>query len=214
MAFKVVDGQVVEVADDDPDAVKVGEDGEPEGAGSGEEPVVFASKAKLTEFVNGVVTDRLKRVEKKYAPIVQERDTLKTKVAELESSAPDAEKSQREFAKLQSQIEELTNYRKTTERNELVRRIAKDKGLPEHFHGRVRGDDEDAITADIDELVSLIPAPSNGTPAGTPASKGKPSTKDEAKGGKGTPGSGSSDDADVKIDIDSIPRYGQPYVEK
>jgi len=180
--------------------------------------VTFDSRDDFVKAVNKIVKQRLDRNNKKYAPVVQERDTLKAKVEELlplaEGSKTVDQKRDSEFAQLQRQIAELSDYRRTSERNELVRRIAKDKGLPEEFIPRIQGDDEDAITSDIEEFVELLPEKT----AGTKVSKTtKPGTKDEGKGGgKGTAGGAGRDDEE-KIDpvklASTIGRYGRsPYV--
>lgn len=196
------------VADDDPD------DGE-----KGDEPVTFASKDEFIKHVNGIVKQRLDRNNKKYAPIVAERDTLKAEAekrdkADLGNKSDEEQRNAREAA-MQKQIDELLLDRKKSQRNELVRRVAKDKGLPEEFipHVHIEGDDEDDIADSIESFVALLPADSKVVKA----KETKPSTKDEGKGGKGT-GGGSGRDNDEALDpkklADKIGRYGRnmPYV--
>lgn len=193
-------------------------DDDSNGAEADDGSVTFKSRDHFVSAVNKIVKQRLDRNNKKYAPVVAERDTLKAKVDEwtplIEGKQTDDQKRQAREQAQQNQIDELLGYKRSTERNELVRRIAKDKGLPEEFIPRIQGDDEDTITADIEEFVDLLPEKT----AGTKVSKTtKPGTKDEGKGGKrGTPGGAGTDD-DETIDPQklaaSIGRYGRtPYV--
>lgn len=208
----------VEVPDDVNDEVNTSGAQEDSGGEEDETGVVtFESKDAFVKAVNKIVKQRLDRNEKKYAPVVAERDTLKAKVDELlpqvAGNQTVDQKREAEFQKLQSQIHELSSYRKTTERNELVRRVAKDKGLPEEFVPRIQGDDEESITADIEEFVALLPEKSTGTKVSKTT---RPESKDEGKGGKGAAG-GSGNDSDESVDpkklAASIGRYGRnPYV--
>lgn len=180
-------------------------------------PVTFASRTEFVNEVNRIVKGRLERKDRKYAPIVQERDTLKAEVEQLrplvEGKQTDDEKRTARETQLAKRLEELEAYQKTTQRNELVRRVAKDKGLPDEFIARVQGDDEDAITADVEDLVALLPK----APKVTKATK--PDSPDDGKGGKGS-GGGQGGDHDEKIDprelANSIGRYGRntPYIVK
>ena len=192
-------------ADDDAD------DGD---VGSGDGPVTFETKAAFVKHVNGIVKGRVARVEKKYAPVLQERDTLKTRVAELEGSDQKASQADQTISRMQKQLDDLLKYQATTQRNELVRSIAKDHGLPEEFIPRVQGDDEDSITEDVEQLVDLLKV--DGKPAQKRAPKStKPDGKD-GKGGKGSDGKGGADD-DSRNDpakiAQEVGRYGhRPYV--
>ena len=182
--------------------------------GVGESPVTFDSKDAFVKHVNGIVQGRVARVEKKYTSVLQERDTLKARVAELEGSDQKASEADQTISKMQKQLDDLLKYQATTQRNELVRSIAKDHGLPEEFIPRVQGDDEDSITEDVEQLVSLLKVDGKPTPKRSPKSL-KPDGGD-GKGGKGSDGKGGSDDDShndpAKIAAE-VGRFGhRPYV--
>jgi hypothetical protein len=172
-----------------------------------EEPVVFKSKAEYATAVNGIVKKRLKRTEQKYAPIVSERDTLKKRVDELSGAEQGKSAAEQQIESLSQQVSTLLAQQATTHRNELVREIAKEKGLPEEFIPRVQGTDPDSITEDVEELVELL----NVKPVTPKISKvTKPAGKD-GKGGKGSDGKGGSDDDDKNDPAEiakAVGRYG------
>jgi hypothetical protein len=97
-----------------------------------------------------------------------------------------------------------------------VRRIAKDKGLPEEFIPRIHGDDEDAITADVEDFLDVLKLDASASKKNLKSLK--PDSKDESKGGKGSAGGqgrDSEEDVDPKKLAASIGRYGRnPYVVK
>lgn len=177
-------------------------------------PVTFESRDAFTKHVNGIVQKRLKRETSKYAPIVTERDTLKTRVAELEGADNKASQADQTIAKMQKQLDDLLKYQTTTQRNELVRNIAKEHGLPDEFLARVQGDDEDSITEDVEQLVDLLKIDGK-TQQKRPPKSTKPDGKD-GKGGKGADGKGGADDDarnDPKKIAAEVGRYGhRPYV--
>ena len=178
------------------------------------EPVTFDNKKSFAAAVNKIVKQRLARNDKKYAPIIQERDTLKSKVTELTTNPKGVDggndKSDPRVEAMAKQLEELTNYRANEERSKLVRRVAKDKGLPEEFIARIQGDDEDAITEDVESFLEVL-KPIKRTPKET-----KPVDKTEGKGSKGAAG-GNGSDSDEKVDprklANKVGRYGRnPYI--
>lgn len=197
-----------------------GAEGDTDDGGDDDGPVTFKSRAELVELVNKSVKSRVDRINKKYAPVVAERDTLKAKVEELtpivEGQLSADQKREQSERQLREQVNELLGYQRHTERNELVRRIAKDKGLPEEFIPRIQGDDEDAIATDIEEFVALLPEKTNPPKVSKTT---KPVTKHEGQGGgKGSAG-GDGNDSDEPIDPQklaaSIGRYGRnPYIVK
>ncbi|AJD82101.1 scaffolding protein [Mycobacterium phage Azrael100] len=193
--------------------------GQDSGDDNADGPVTFESKADLVKYVNGIVKTRVARESRKYAPVVQERDTLKSELEKLRAQSPESKDSTTQpdprVDELQKQLNELLEYRKTTERNELVRRVAKDKGLPEEFipHVNIVGDDEDDIASSIEDFVSLLPK----NEQKQQNLKTKPDTKDEGKGDKGRGGNTKPDDnndIDPKALAQKIGRYGQnlPFV--
>ena len=181
---------------------------DPDDDGNDAGPVTFESRDAFVKHVNTIVKKRLQRNEQKYAPIVAERDTLKTRVAELEGSDQKASEADQKITNLTKQVEELLKYQATTQRNELVRNIAKEHGLPDEFIARVKGDDEDSITEDVEELVALLKI--DGKPPTRVTKSTKPAGKD-GKGGKGSDGKGGAED-DAKNDPAKIAlevgRYG------
>lgn len=183
-------------------------------AGNDDAPVTFESKDAFAKHVNGIVQKRLKREVSKYAPIVTERDTLKTRVAELEGADNKASQADQTIAKMQKQLDDLLKYQSTTQRNELVRSIAKDHGLPDEFLARVQGDDEDSITEDVEQLVDLLKIDGK-TQQKRPPKSTKPDGKD-GKGGKGADGKGGAEDDarnDPKKIAAEVGRYGhRPYI--
>lgn len=203
-----VDVDDVDTTDDDANDDGAQDDSDNDDGSS--DVVTFASKADFVKHVNGIVKKRLDRETKKYAPIVAERDTLKERVAELSGADKDKSAAEKQIEALSKQVTELLAAQATTQRNELVRTIAKDHGLPDEFLPRVQGDDEDSITEDVEQLVELLkidgkPAPKVTTPK-TTTPKGK-----DGKGGKGSDGKGGADD-DARNDLDKIAqnvgRYG------
>ena len=184
------------------------DDSDDDGDESGDGPVTFDSRDAFVKHVNGIVSKRLQRNEKKYAPIVAERDTLKTRVAELEGSDQKASQADQTISKMQKQLDDLLKYQATTQRNELVRNVAKEHGLPDEFLARVQGDDEDSITEDVEQLVALLKI--DGKPAPKVTKTTKPAGKD-GKGGKGTDGKGGAEDDarnDPKKIAAEVGRYG------
>jgi hypothetical protein len=179
----------------DDDANDDGADDDSGAGGAGDEAVTFASKQEFVKHVNGIVKKRLQRNEQKYAPIVAERDTLKKRVAELEPAQQGQASSVQQIEALSKQVSDLLSYQQTTQRNELVRSIAKDHGLPDEFFARVKGDDEDSITEDVEELVELLKIDTKNPGTQRPPKNTKPEGKD-GKGGKGSGGKGGAEDDD------------------
>lgn len=163
----------------------------------------FESQDEATEWANDKIQKRLAREKKKYDPIATERDMLKSRVAELEpfeqATKSDSQRWEAERASLASELEDLKSFRAKAERNDLVREIAEDKGLPTRFFNRVQGNDAESITADIDDLLTVI---SDGKPT-KPASR-KPIETDEKPGQKGYGGGGSKSETDDKAIVDNI----------
>jgi multidrug efflux pump subunit AcrB len=141
---------------------------------------------------------------------VAERDTLKERVDELSGADKDKSAAEKQIEALTKQINDLMSYQQTTQRNELVRNIAKEHGLPDEFLARVQGDDEDSITEDVEQLVELLKIDGTTPPVKKVTKTTKPAGKD-GKGGKGSDGKGGSDD-DNNNDLDKIAktvgRYG------
>lgn len=166
----------------------------------------FESKDRAEEWANNLVTKRLARERKKFEPIVQEHATLKSEVEELrplrDANLTDSERWESKLQAVSQELEELRSFRASREREDLVREIAEDKGLPQKFISRVRGEDADSISADIDDLLNVLSL--EGGKATKPAQR-KPKEIDEDSSSKarGFSGGGSSDDND-EITSDAI----------
>lgn len=163
----------------------------------------FESQEEAQEWANDKIQKRLAREKSKFDPIVNERDTLKARVAELEpledSKKTDTQRWETERETLNKELEDLRAFQKQTQRDNLVREIAEDKGLPAKFFTRVRGDDSDAITADIEDLLNVI---NDGKPT-KPASR-KPIEQDEKTTSKAYGGGGSKDETDDKAIVQNV----------
>lgn len=159
----------------------------------------FESREQAVEWANDKIQKRLAREKSKYEPILEEHGKLKLRVEQLEpfeqAQKTDSQRWESERENLSKELEDLRNFRKTAERNDLVREIAEDKGLPSRFISRVRGDDADSITADVEELLTVL---NDGKPA-KPASR-KPKEADERPSSKGYGGGGS----DAENDDDAV----------
>lgn len=162
----------------------------------------FDSKEAATEWGNKLVTDRLARMQKsKLDPLVQERDTLKAEVERLKpleaSTQTDAQRWESEKANLANELQQLRDFKASTERVNLARDIAEEIGLPARFASRISGDDEDAMRADAQELLDVLSEGGSNTKK-TPAQKAPkdPAAQGDAprKGQSG--GGGSSEDSD------------------
>lgn len=163
----------------------------------------FESKDDATNWVNDKIQKRLAREKSKFDPIVAERDILKKRVEELEpfeqATKTDTQRWEEERTNLTKELERLQGFEKQTQRENLVREIAEEKGLPTRFLKRVSGEDADSITADIEDLLAVI---NDGKPT-KPASR-KPVDPDEKPGGKGYGGGGSKSDSDDKAVVDNV----------
>lgn len=162
----------------------------------------FKSKDDAAKWANEIVEKRLARERKKIDPIIQEHATLKSEVEELrplrDASLTDAQRWEAEKAAIKSELEELRSFKTTAERTNLIREIAEEKGLPARFISRVRGENADDITADIEELLNVL---EDGKPAKKPAPQRKPQETDGDKPGtKGYSGGGSEGDGEFSVD--------------
>lgn len=158
----------------------------------------FQSKDEAVEWANDKIQKRLAREKSKYDPIVQAHDILKTEVESLRplktANQTDTERWESERASLTSELEQLRSFQSKAQRENLVREIADEKGLPTRFVSRVHGDDAESITADIDELLNVL---GDGKATRQPASRQpKSADKTPAKG----QGGGGSDDEHVSAD--------------
>lgn len=180
---------VVEVA---PTEVELPKPGKPEF-----KEIVLASQEDADKFVK----DRVARAERSAKK--ESEDRVRALEAELKGFkdkelSEDQLKDQRitEAAQAESALrDELNEVR----RELLVTRLAGTAGLTEELWDRVRGEDEDAITADIVKLAGLVPAasePSRKPPVQSPTVRVAPTGDDPEP------------EPDVKNIVDSIDGLG------
>jgi hypothetical protein len=170
----------------------------------------FDSKDHAEDWANNLVTKRLARERKKYDPILEEHGKLKAEVEELRplksATQTDAERWEAEKSHLANELNELKMFRQARERDDLVREIAEEKGLPSRFSGRIKGDDAESIAADIDDLLNVLSIEDGkATTKKKPVSL-KPKAADEdssQSSSKGYSGAGGGDD-DEEITADAV----------
>lgn len=168
----------------------------------------FDSKDRAEEWANNLVTKRLARERKKYEPILEEHGKLKSEVEELRPlRAATQTDSERWEAKLQAVTQELDNlrsFKSARERDDLVRELAEEKGLPSRFLNRIKGTDAEEISADIDDLLNVLSLEDGKATRKKPASR-KPteSDEDESPSARGYSGAGGSDD-DEEITAEAV----------
>ncbi|MBF9350659.1 MULTISPECIES: hypothetical protein [Mycobacteroides] len=142
-------------------------------------PIVLDSQ----DAVNAFMQKRISRVEKKYEGF----EDFKAKASQFDQleaeKGSDIEKLTRRADKAEKERDALQDKVTKAERAELVRDIADELGLPKKLIGRVRGDSEDDIRADIADLLESVPSPKtdsdskdkkdagDGPPSGAPKSK-------------------------------------------
>lgn len=169
----------------------------------------FTDQAAAESWANDLVTKRIARHKKTAVdPVVQERDTLKAEVEQLrplrEATQTDTERWESKLNAQTQQIDELLAYRSKNERDNLVRQIAGEEGLPASFLGRVSGDDEDAIREDIKSVLdALSEGGFNNTGKKTPPQK-NPKPAGNGGGSVGSGGGSDSDEPDDAAQVASI----------
>lgn len=180
---------VVEVA---PTAVELPKPGKPEF-----KEIVLASQEDADKFVK----DRVARAERSAKK--ESEDRLRELEAELkgfrDEKLSDEEKKEQRLADAAAAESALRDELNEVRRELLVTRLAGTAGLPEELWDRVRGDDEDSITADIVKLAGLVPAaaePSRKPPVQSPTVRVAPTGDDPEP------------EPDVKNIVDSIDGLG------
>lgn len=159
----------------------------------------FDSKDRAEEWANNLVTKRLARERKKYDPILEEHGKLKSEVEELRplraATQTDSERWEAKFQEVTQELENLRNFKSARERDDLVREIAEEKGLPTRFVNRIKGIDAEEIAADIDDLLNVLSLEDGKATKKKPASrKPKEADEDESPSARGYSGAGGSDD--------------------
>lgn len=163
----------------------------------------FQNQEEAVEWANEKIQKRLAREKKKVDPLLEDHAKLKARVQELEpfeqATKSDSERWEAERASLAKELEDLRSYRNQSERTNLVREIADEKGLPARFITRVQGEDADSITADIDDLMTVL----NDGKQPKPATR-KPQDPDATPSSKGYSGGGAKDEPDNKSVVENI----------
>lgn len=128
--------------------------------------------------LNRVIADRISRERSKYA----DYDALKTK-AEQFDAIEQANKT--ELQKAQDAATAANATATQAQQDALRLRVAIAKGLPASLVDRLRGSNEQELTADADELLKLVTPPAAGgqQPAGP-----RPDLAQGARGGTATQG--------------------------
>ncbi|ATN93979.1 head scaffolding protein [Mycobacterium phage Kumao] len=178
----------------------------------------FSSKEDAEDWANQIVTKRLARERKKYERIEQEHATLKSEVEELrplrEATLTDTQRWEEKFKAQEQELLALREFKASRERDDLVREIAREKGLSDRYLSRVRGDDADEIAADIDDLLNVLSEDGRTTTKQlkSPAPKERKSESRKLFQGGGHE---DEDDYDPKKIAESIPLFGtSPYIRR
>lgn len=155
----------------------------------------FQSQEDAQEWVNDKITKRVGREKSKMDAVAAERDTLKAEVERLkpleDATKTDAQRWESEKSSITAELEELRSFRTKTERANLVREIAEDKGLPAKFVKYVVGDDADSITQSVEDVLNDL---SEVGPPKKPAQRKPKETDGDEPGDKGSGGGGSGSD--------------------
>lgn len=168
----------------------------------------FDSKDRAEEWANNLVTKRLARERKKYDPILEEHGKLKAEVEELRplraATQTDSERWESKLQEVTQELEQLRSFRSARERDDLVREIAEEKGLPSRFTSRIKGNDAEEIAADIDDLLNVLSLEDGKSARKKPASrKPKEADDDESSSSRVYSGAGGSDD-DEEITAEAV----------
>lgn len=168
----------------------------------------FDSKDRAEDWANNLVTKRLARERKKYDPILEEHGKLKAEVEELRplkaATQTDSERWEAKFQEVSQELEQLRSFRSARERDDLVREIAEEKGLPTRFINRIKGTDAEEIAADVDDLLNVLSLEDGKPTKRKPGSqKPKETDVDESPSGRGYSGGGGSDD-DEEVTAEAV----------
>lgn len=151
-----------------------------------EKPAKEFKAPQTQDDLDRIIADRIRRVENKY----KDYDDLKeraSKYDDLEAEkGSDVEKATRRYEQAEKTLADLQASIAKRDRDDLVRDIGEELGLPPKLRGRVQGDDEKAIRADIAELLEGMPAVKS-APAGPPVNAPKEKTKLSTGGGDSGP---------------------------
>lgn len=111
------------------------------------------------------------------------RERLKATEPQLSRLASLEAASQTEAERQQAALSEATKRAEQAERNALRAHVALTKGLPANLAARLQGDDQAALEADADELLSMLPKDTSPRAPRVDRSQGS-----SANGGTASPG--------------------------
>lgn len=167
----------------------------------------FDSKDKAEEWANNLVTKRLARERKKYDPILDEHGKLKAEVEELRplkaATQTDSERWEAKLQEVSQELDELRSFRSARERDDLVRELAEEKGLPTRFVGRIKGGDAEEIAADIDDLLNVLSLEDGKATKKKPVSQKPKAADEDSSSSRGYSGAGGGDD-DEEITAEAV----------
>lgn len=167
----------------------------------------FDTKDKAEEWANNMVTKRLARERKKYDPILDEHGKLKAEVEELRplkaATQTDSERWEAKLQEVSQELEELRSFRSARERDDLIRDLAEEKGLPTRFVSRIKGGDAEEIAADIDDLLNVLSLEDGKATKKKPASQKPKAADEDSSSGRGYSGAGGGDD-DEEITAEAV----------
>ncbi|WP_124712924.1 hypothetical protein [Mycolicibacterium nivoides] len=136
----------------------------------------FKAITSQDEF-DKAVARRVARERKKYEGF----EDFKTKAEQFDKleaeKGSDIEKLTRRAEKAEGELTKLTEKLTKAERNELVRDIADEMGLPKKLAKRVQGDSEEDIRADIEDLLEGLPKSEQKVEKDEDGDKKKPPTQ-------------------------------------
>lgn len=122
------------------------------------EIVVEAKDAKDLEAELEKARKALKEANKEAAERRKKLDEYEAaEKKRQDAEMTEAEKVQARLKELESAIAEKDTLLKQKERQELQRKVAAAVGLPEGLASRLSGDDEEAMTADAQAILELLP---------------------------------------------------------
>lgn len=130
-----------------PETAEVKADAKPEAVDSTQVAAELEKTREALKKANKEAAERRKRLEE------LEAAELKRKEAEM----TETERVQAKLKTLEDENLKLSQDKLNFERRELQRKVAKETGLPEGLAERLRGDDEEAMTADAKTILELLP---------------------------------------------------------
>lgn len=123
----------------------------------------------------------IEKQAKENATRLKEFEDAEVKRKQSEMSA--SEQAAARIKELEDANEQKDTLLKQTERRELQRKVAKAVGLPEGLANRLNGDDEEAMTADAQSVLELLPQQQDATSKKT-SPKLDPTNPGDAKKGE------------------------------